>query len=185
MAAHPRRPGRLPRWAEGRGQGRDLAPGEFLTRLSLMTPEGQWVNLGYALISPYHTSSWLSQRAADMLEYEQQDLTEEETHTFLTPDGNATSRQAVVLWFELSQLPLPPCLIRLPLLGRPTVGDLEVDMILGIPFLNCLPYVSSPSIVNVEAGPIWPGYEEEEELFQQQGDHNMAANQNMNINGYE
>ncbi|KAK3998339.1 hypothetical protein QBC44DRAFT_2949 [Cladorrhinum sp. PSN332] len=134
MATQPQR--RSPRWAQGRQQATILAPGEFLTPLSVMTHQGHWVNVGYALISPYHTSSWLSERTANMLDYHQQELAEEETHTFLTPLGNVTSTRAVLLWFELPQLPLLPSLMRLPLLGRSTVGDFEVDMILGIPFIN-------------------------------------------------
>ena len=132
LASMTTQPQNSPGWARRRHITTTLASGEILTPLSLMTEDGHWVNMRNALISPYYNTSGISESAAAMMEYRQQELTGEEVRTFVTPLGTITNRRAVVLWFELSQLPLPPILMRLPLLER--VGNLEVDMVLGLPF---------------------------------------------------
>ncbi|KAK4160080.1 hypothetical protein QBC43DRAFT_293405 [Cladorrhinum sp. PSN259] len=186
MAARPQPSAR---WARGRPQQTILAPGEFLTSLKILTPDGHWLVCDRALISPLYNASWILEKAVVISETPQQDLAQEEIHTFLTPLGTVTSRRSVVLWFELEQLPLPPTLMRLPVLERAAVGNLEVDMILGYPFYKWFCQnqrqaqlnVQEPGILNADSRPLWPEYEEEE-LLQGHGGHRIAGNQAMDPN---
>jgi hypothetical protein len=126
-----------------------------LTSLKILTPDGHWLVCDRALISPFYGASWISEKAVVISETPQQDLAQEEIRTFLTPLGTVTSRRSVVLWFELEQLPLPPTLMRLPVLERAAVGNLEVDMILGYPFYEwyalggCLSELSANSFTGI------------------------------------
>lgn len=133
-ASMPAQPQTSPGWAHRRHITTTLASGGILTPLLVFTEDGHGVNMGNALITPHFNTSGISERAVAIMEYRQQELTGEEIRTFVTPLGPITNRRAVVLWFELPQLPLPPTLMRLPLLER--VGNLEVDIILGLPFYN-------------------------------------------------
>ncbi|KAK4460929.1 hypothetical protein QBC42DRAFT_99472 [Cladorrhinum samala] len=178
-------PQNSPGWARRRHITTTLASGEILTPLSLMTEDGHWVNMRNALISPYYNTSGISESAAAMMEYRQQELTGEEVRTFVTPLGTITNRRAVVLWFELSQLPLPPILMRLPLLER--VGNLEVDMVLGLPFYtwycqqrNPLEYVQGNMAINNQDWLV----DGQDAMLHLPVDNGAVANWEMDMNNY-